>query len=325
MKALRLSELREVLQGAPFAAWWAEYGRAGAELKQAAERRQDLVSQAELMDLRAELVQRTAMDAFSDAGTAEEAQARLGADAQELENRALGLVGLYEEQRFKTSDLWYRLGGLERTLEDTRDPAARKPLEKQLPGLQQEYAAEDQKRDRLWAEVEETWARSFERSLLSHEHGDRARRIRREAERLFKEADERRQRARQLKAEADAATREEATAAQRTAQLLERATREFGCVHGDRFLYWRHRDDQRAAFAVPLVADAEGYNVELQALAVYTVGPLRGVAFLEPAREGLAPTVQEGDRRFEEYLLGPRKGVRPAGPGGEGAGGATTP
>jgi hypothetical protein len=324
MKALRLAELREILQGAPFAAWWGDHGRASAELAQAAERRHDLVSQAELMELRSELVQRTAMDAFSDAGTAEEAQARLGADAQELENRALGLVGLYEEQRFRASDLWYRLGGLERTLEETADPAGRKALERQLPALGQEHALEEQKRDRLWAEVEETWARAFERSLVSHEHGDRARRIRKEAERLFKEADERRQRARQLKGEAEAAAREEAAAAQRQAQLLERAGREFGCVHGDRFLYWRHRDDKRSAFAVPLVSDAEGYNVELQALAVYTVGPLRGVAFLEPAREGLAPTVEEGDRRFEAYLLGPRQGVRPP-PAGGGPDGPTSP
>lgn len=323
MKAVRLSELNEVLQGATFATWWSELNRATAELKHTSERRQDLVSQAELMELRSELVQRTAMDAFSDAGGAEEAQARLGADAQDLENRALGLVGLHEEQRFKTSDLWYRLGGLERTLEEAKEPLARKPLERQLPALQLEYAQEDQKRDRLWAEVEETWARSFERSLLSQEHGDRARRIRKEAERLFKEADDRRQRARQLKGEADAAAREEAAAAQRCALQLERASREFGCVHGDRFLYWRHRDDKRAAFAVPLLDD-EGYNVELKALSVYTVGPLRGVAFLEPAREGLAPTVEEGDRRFEEYLLGPRKGVRRGGAGSD-PGGVTTP
>jgi hypothetical protein len=118
--------------------------------------------------------------------------------------------------------------------------------------------------------------------------------------------------------------REEATAAQRCTLHLDRAGREFGCVHGDRFLYWRHRDDKRAAFAVPLLDDAEGYNVELKALAVFTVGPLRGVAFLEPAREGLAPNVEEGDRRFEDYLLGPRKGVR-RGDGGSGPGSATTP
>ncbi len=313
MRALRLSELKELLQGPAFTAWWAEHDRAAGELKQAAERRQDLASQAELMALRSELVQRAAMDAFSDGGTAEEAQARLGADAQDLENRALGLVGLYEEQRFKTSDLWYRLGGLERTLEEAGDPAIRKPLEKQLPGLRQEYDAEDQKRGRLWAEVEETWARAFERSLLSHEHGERARRIRKEAERLFKEADERRQRARQLEAEAAAAGREEAAAAQRLSQLQERICRELGCVHGERFLYWRHRDDKRAAFAVALVADPEASEVEVRPLDIFTVGALRGVAHLEPARDGLAPTVEEGDRRFEEFLLGPRKGVRRGG------------
>ena len=324
MKAVRLSELQEILQGAPFAAWWAELTRADAELHQASARHQDLLAQAELMELRAELAQRAAMDAFSDAGGAEEAQARTGADAQDLENRALGLVGHHEEQRFKTSDLWYRLGGLQRTLEETKDPAAHKQLSKQLPALEQEYGIEDQRRDRLWAEVEETWARSFERSLLAHEHGDRARRIRKEAERLFKEADERRQRARQLKGEAEASAREEAAAAQRRAQLLERASRELGCVHGERFLYWRHHDDKRAAFAVALVDDPEGYNVEVKALAVFTVGPQRGVGFLAPAREGLAPTVQEGDRRFEEYLLGPRQGVRP-GAAGPGPGGGGTP
>jgi len=320
VKALRLSELREVLQGAAFAAWWADLSRANGELKHATDRRQDLLAQAELMELRSELVQRAAMDAFSDAGTAEEAQARLGADAQELENRALGLVGLHEEQRFKTSDLWYRLGGLERTLEETRDPAAQKQLARQLPALKQEYGVEDQRRDRLWAEVEETWARSFERSLLSHEHGDRARRIRREAERLFKEAEERRLRSRQLKGEAEAATREVASAGQRIAQLLERAAREFGCLPGERFLYWQHRDDQRLAFAVPLQDDLEGPGAEVKALTPFVVGPQRGVARLEPALQAAAVRAEEKDRRFEEYLLGSRPGV-PGNQGGSGSGG----
>ena len=306
MKAVRLAELREVLQGAPFAAWWADLQRAQAAAGQASERHRDLRAQAELMDQRAELAQRAAIDAFSSAGGAEEDQARSGADAQELENRALALVGTYEEQRTRTSDLWYRLGGVERTLEEATDPAARRQLERQLPTVRQEYGQEDQRRDRLWAEVEALWARSLERSLLSHEHGERARRIRREAERLFKEADERRQRARQLQAEAGAAAREEAAAARLRDQLLERAEGEFGCVHGERFLYWRHRDDRRAAFAVSLVDDAGGAEVALRALAVYTVGPARGVAALEPAREGPAASAEEADRRLEAHLLGPR-------------------
>lgn len=321
MKALSLTELREILQGATFAAWWAELSRAHVELREAGARHRELLSQAELMELRSELVQRTAMDSFSDAGLAEEAAARAAARAQELENRALTLVGHYEEQRFRTSDIWYRLGGSERSIEETADTAARRALEKQLQALQQEYAVEDRKRDRLWSEVEDAWEASFEQSLLAHEHSDRSRRIRKEAERLFEEAEERKQRSRQLRGEAEAADRERAGAADRQAKLLERARLELSCAAGERFLYWRHREDKRAAFAVALVDDVEGYNVPLKALGVYSVGPKRGVAFLEPAREGLVRTVEQGDRRFEEYLLGPRQGVRRGG----GGNGSTTP
>jgi hypothetical protein len=318
VKALRLSELRELLQSPPFTTWWTEYSRAVTELKEASDRHQDLLSQAELMDLRSELAQRTAMDAFSDAGDAERASARAGAEAQELENRALAFVGLYEEQRFKTSDLWYRLGGLERTSEEAADPQARRQLERQRDAVQRDYTAEDQRRDKLWAEVEDTWARSFERSLLAQEHADHSRRVRKESERLFREAEERRLRARQIHGDAEVTGRERRDAEQHRARLLEQAAHQLGCAPGDRFLYFRHRDDPKAAFAVALVDDAESYNVEVKALGVFTVGPQRGVAFLEPARDGLARRVEEGDRRFEEYLLGHRQGVR-RGPAGEGA------
>ena len=323
MKALRLSELRELLQGAPFGAWWTEFTRGASVARDATARHQELVAQAELMELRSELAQRTAMDAFSSAGEAEEAAARAAADAQELENRALGLVALFEEQRLKTSDLWYRLEGLDRTLQegagDKAGPPADKARDRHREALQREYGAEAQRRDKLWAEVEATWARSFERSLLSHEHADRSRRVRREAERLFREAEERRLRARQLHGEVEVSASEQRDAEAQRADLLARVAREMGCVPGDRFLYWRHPEDPRAAFAVALVDDAEGYNVEVHRLAIFTVGPQRGVAFLEPAREGLARTVEEGDRRFEEYLLGPRRGVRrPPGEGGPG-------
>jgi hypothetical protein len=316
MKAVRLAELRDLLQGAPFTGWWTDLARATRELADARARHLDLAAQAELMEHRSELVQRTAVDAFSDAGEAEEVAARNGAEAQELENRALGLVGRYEEQRLRTSDVWYRMGGTERSAEEATDPTAKGALEKQLAALRQEYAVEDKKRDALWADVEASWASSFERSLLASEHADRSRRIRREAERLFKEAEERRLRAAQLRAEADAAGREHDAATQRRAELLDRARRELGCAAEDRFLYWRNADDKRSAFAVALADDADGYAVPVKALEPYAVGPQRGVAALEPAREGLSRTVEEGDRRFAEYLLGPRKGAR----GGEGAG-----
>lgn len=336
MKATRLAELKELLQSAPFAAWWTDYTRAQVVLNEARARHEELASQAELMELRSELAQRAAMDAFSQAGVAEELAARGGADAQVLENQALGLVGRYEEQRFRSSDLWYRLGGLERTLEVAREAVATadrekraqaeaslKAVERQQQTLQVEYAAEDRKRELLWAEVEQTWARSFERSLLAHEDADHSRRVRREAERLFKEAEERRTRARQLRADADASAKEHEAAEQRLDQLLGRASDEFACAAGRRFLYWRRPDDKRSALAVALASDREGFNIEVKALEIYAVGPQRGAAFLEPARDGLVRTVEEGDRRFEEYLLGPREGIRPGGggpPQGSGSG-----
>jgi hypothetical protein len=330
VKALRLSELRELLQGQPFAGWWADFQRAVTAAREARLHDEDLVAQAQLMELRSELAQRAAVDVFTAAGESEEAAARTGAEAQALENQALEIVGAYEEQRFRTSDLWYRVGGAERAVELAREaaagakrPEARATLEhaeRTLRQLQAEYEAEDARRTRLWADVEGTWEKAFTRSLLAAETVARTRRVRREAERLFKEAEERRARARQLRAEADAAGRERSVAEKRRADLLSRADERFACTSGETFLYWRHRDDQRSAFAVALFDEPEAYNLEVKALAIYTVGRQRGIAFLEPAREGLGRTAEEGDRRFEEVLLGPRKGVRrdddvPPGPG----------
>ncbi|HEY6001507.1 MAG TPA: hypothetical protein VIV57_01455 [Anaeromyxobacter sp.] len=328
MKSVRLGDLRELLHGSPFSNWWTEYRRATGALHDASLRAEDLVSQSETMLVRSELAQRAAVDAFSRAGDADDEGSRSGSEAQVLENRALELVGEYEDQRIRTSDLWVRLGGAERALEDRREGASRtgknrdgakvraqaeaalRVAQRQHQELKEQYEAEDRKRSRLWDEVEAAWAASFERSLLVAEHGVTARHIRREAERLFEEAEQRRGRAKQLAADAEAAGKERAEAEKRRVALLAEARASFGCAAGDRFLYWRHPDDKRAAWAVALADDRDGANVEVKALAVYMVGRQRGVAFLEPAREGLGLTLDDGDRRFEEYFLGPRKGAR---------------
>lgn len=324
MKSVRLDELRELLHGTAFSAWWTGYGRAVAVLRDAALRHEDLVAQSETMLVRSELAQRAAQDAFSRAGDADDEATRSASEAQVLENRALELVGEYEEQRFRTSDVWVRLGGAERTLEERREAAGRgaakaraqaetalRAAERQHEELGEQYAAEDRKRSRLWDEVEAAWAASFERALAVAEHGVTARHTRREAERLFEQAEERRARGKQLAGDAEAAGREQAEAERRRVALLAEARAAFGCAAGDRFLYWRHADDKRAAFAVALADDPDGANVEVKALGIYLVGRQRGVAFLEPARDGLGLAAEEGDRRFEEYFLGPRKGARP--------------
>ena len=324
MKTLSLSELRDLLQSAGFTAWWTDLSRAAAALREARARHEELAAQSELMDLRSELAQRAAIDTFSAAGEAEDGAARTSAEALALENRALELVGGYEEQRLRTSDLWYRLGGAERIIEErreavtasARDPerarahaeAALKAAERQHELLKHEYAAGDVKRSKLWADVEATWAHSFERALVAAERSARERQVRRDAGRLFEEAEERRGRAKQLRSEAEAAGRAVAEAEASRRALLARAATELGCVAGDAFLYFGRRGDERTAFAVALADDPHGANLEVKALGIYTAGR-RGVAFLEPAREGPPPIDEEGAHRAGDAILGPRKGA----------------
>ncbi len=328
MRAVPLKELQDLLHGPPFAAWWAAYGAALEAERDAAARHDQVTGRQRKADLEFEAAQRLAIDTFSEAGQAEEEGARVAAEAQAHEVRALEQVGRFEEQRFRTSDLWYRLGGAERTVEVRREALSQvaaagqdaeklrlqaegaiRLAERQLRALQEEYATEDRKRSQLWNEVEAAWERSFERSLLAAEHATRSRRIIRDAERLFREAEEKRAAARQLREEGEQVARALAEAGRRRAGLLDDARERFGCVAGESFLYWRHPDDQRAAWAVALREDASGWNLPVKPLEIYTVNRARGVAFLEPAREGLPLSVDHGDRRFEDYVLGPRRGA----------------
>jgi hypothetical protein len=335
MRALGLRELRELLQSAPFTAWWVEYGAAQEAERSAAATHGPASARARVADLEAEAAQRQAIDEFTRAGEADEEGARIAGEAQAHEVRALEQVGRFEEQRFRTSDLWVRMGGAERNVEVRRDElprsaaapaeaekvqaqaqAALQLAERQLRALQVEYAEEDRKRARLWDEVEAAWERSFERSLLASEHGNRSRRIIRESEQLFHDAEEKRVRARQLRDEAEQAARALADASRRRASLLEAARERFGCAAGESFLYWRHPEDQHSAWAVALREDVTGSNLPVRPLEVYTVRRARGAAFLEPAREELPISVEQGDRRFEDYFLGPRRGARREGEAG---------
>jgi hypothetical protein len=226
MRSLRLADVRELLHGQPFAAWWSKWQHATGGVREARARRQDLLSQSGLMTVRSELAERAATDASSRAGDAEAAGAG-----------------------------------------------------------------------------------SFERWLLGAEHALVARRTKREAERLFQEAEERRSRAKKLAAEAEQAARELRDAERRQTALLAAARETLGCVPGTSFLYWRHGDDARAAFAVALADDPDGANIEVKALEIYTVRRQRGVPLLEPARDdGLGATTDEGDGPREQP---PRERSRP--------------
>ncbi len=220
-------------------------------------------------------------------------------------------MAAFEEQRFKVSEIWYRLGAAEKALDDAKDqkrPATEiDPLERRLRVITEEYEREMARRSRLWDEVERLWARSTEVNLMTCEERVLARKVRRESEHLFGLAEERKKKAQALKTEADLSAAAVAKAKEALAAVRARARDLFGSAVGTDFMYFRHRDDQRQAFAVALVDDRDAYNVEVRSLAIYSVDRQRGVGFLEPARAA-PPSVEEGDRRFEKYFLTGRKG-----------------
>ena len=336
VKARRLAEIKELLASPELLAWWESLSQARIALADASAQYDELLTQAMLMDFRAELAQKNAIDTLYRSGEHEDAAASLLAESTELENQSFKSVSDFEELRFRASETWYKLGAAERQLEEGREQLARlatqretaqggakRELEARLSQrehelklgerayrqLHSEYEREAGKKSRVWEEVERIWARSAEMSLTMAEKKMQARKVRREAEQLFALAEERKQRAQKLRldAEAAAATRDQALA--RAKAALGAAKEQFGCALGDEFLYFRERDQSQRAFAVALVADSTTFNIELKPLSVYTVDRVRGVSFLEPAVEAPA-SPEEGDRRFEAYFLHGRKGER---------------
>jgi len=315
VKARRFNDVRELVGSAEFQAWFAAFTAARKALAEADQARDEALAQLTVMEFRAELTQKNAIDTLYRGGEHEDLAARLLADAEAAENKSFPGVAAFEEQRFKVSELWYRLGALEKAVEEARDGKKAaweiEALEKKQKLATEEYTREMGRRDRLWDEVERLWMQGAEASLLTAEQKVLARKVRRTSEQLFALAEDRKKKALSLKAAAEAA----ATALEAARAKLEatrtRARELFGAAVGEDFLYFRHRDDQRHAYAVALVEDSENYNIEVKPLVVYSVERQRGVGFLEPARV-MGTSMEEGDRRFEEYFLRGRKGeVRP--------------
>jgi hypothetical protein len=311
MRALRLPELRTILASPAFVQFWERLQAARIALSEREERYDELLAQTTLMEFRAELSQKNAIDTLYRAGEHEDRAATLDAQVQEVENRSFRGVSDFEEQRFRVSELWYRLGATEKE----RDEGVEAKLPqvevgargRRLQAAQAEYAREEARKAKLWEEVERLWAQSAETSLRMAEQKAQGKKVRREAEGLFQLAEDRKQKATALRKETDAAAAEVEAARAALALTLGAAGKEFDCAVGTDFLYFRIPDFQAQAWAVSLVTDREGYNVEVKALAVYLVDRQRGVLFLEPAR-AQTPSAEEGDRRFEAYFLVGRKG-----------------
>ncbi|HET9594243.1 MAG TPA: hypothetical protein VFP65_01615 [Anaeromyxobacteraceae bacterium] len=309
MKLLALTELHDLLHGREFVAWWTQHHRARAAVADAATRASDLEAQVELAASRAERTQAGAIDALAAVGELEDAAARLSGEAQAVENGSLEALAAYEEQRQRVSDLWLRLGGAERAtdrqrrrLAETRARSAPRGRaahdlavdvaddEEELSRaghreltLDEGYRREDARKAELWREVERLWAKSLELALLVAERTAEGRRRHREAERLFREAEERKGRVRHLEAERERARRDRDEAAAALAALLAGARGRFGCIPGERFLYFPRAADMQGAWAVALADDPDAPGAPVRALAVYAVDREHGALRLAPA------------------------------------------
>jgi hypothetical protein len=311
VKQRRLSDVRALLGTPEFTEWWSQLQAARTALKDARVKYDELLAQVALMEFRAELTQKNAIDTLYKAGEHEDTAANMLFEATDLENKSFKGVGEFEEQRFRASEAWYRLGASEKKVSDHKDrkgdPVELATAERALQAAQQEYERENNRKLRAWDEVERLWARSAEVSLLVAEERALGKKVRKEAEGLFALAEDRKKRSKELRGEVDACAQAVEHANAKVSALLLAAREKFGCATGTDFLYFRQKDDQRLAYCVALVEDKEGYNVEVKPLAVYSIDRQRGVAFLEPAR-AQSPSLEEGDRRFEDYFLKGRKG-----------------
>jgi hypothetical protein len=333
VKAKSLGEVQALIGSAGFVDWFGELSRGREAQQETSERFDEILTQSTLMDFRAELAQKNAIDTLYRAGECEDTAAKLLAEATDIENRSFEVVATYEEHRFKVSETWYRLGAAEKSVEELRervaslraqledgDPARRREAdaalaaaddelqkaEREFRQIHDDYDRESQRKVRLWEEVERMWARSSELNLLVHEKQVEGRKIRQRAERLFREAEDRKGKGKQLRQEADEQSLLKEKHTERIAQLLQDARERFGCAVGEEFLYWRQREDQTGAYCVALILDSDSYNIEVKPLTLYRVEKQRGVEFLEPGREGRK--IDESDQRFESYFLVGRKG-----------------
>jgi hypothetical protein len=322
MRPVRLSDLTSLVSQPEFQGWWSQLQAAHEALARSRERHHALLREAALTGFNAELAQKTAIDTLYRAGETEDAAATLNFEANEAENSAFQLVSQFEDLRIHVSDLWYRLGALEKSMEEKQEEASRpgagRKAEESLRAVvrahqacNEEYERLAERKRELWERVEALWGRQAETSLKMAELKVRGRRIRKDAEEGFQRAEKLKLETEKTRAAAEAASNEVSAARTTIDRLLHEATERFGCAAGEDFLYFRQKDNQRWAYCLALVNDTDSYNVEVKPLSVYSVEQKRGATFLEPARERPAST-EEGDRRFEEYFLMGRKGRPPA-------------
>lgn len=261
MKAKWIDEVAAILQSEAFASWLERLDQARKDLKNSRERHEELLTQVNLLEFRAELAHKKAIDTLERANVLEDESASLANEAAELENASFEVVSQFEMQRMKCTDLWGRLGAIDVDLEEGRGD--RSKLDKQRQKLTLEYEREDQRKQRLWAEVENLWVKSIDKNLSLHEKRHKATLVRAEAESLFLRHEEEARQAAELRVEAERVARERQEREQILMSAREEARQTFDCLLNEDFLYWSAREDNKIVYSTPLIDDKKNYVVEL--------------------------------------------------------------
>src|SRR6185369_135828 len=114
----------------------------------------ELLAQVALMEFRAELTQKNAIDTLYRAGEHEDTAANMLFEATELENKSFKGISDFEEQRVRASELWYRLGAAEKKLEEAREQKRSesdlRSVERALKAVSDEYERENNRKTRAW-------------------------------------------------------------------------------------------------------------------------------------------------------------------------------
>jgi len=309
MKALWLREVQAILGREDFLKWWQSLVDLEQKLAAVGSRFDELLAQVNLMDFRAEFTQKNAIDSLYLAGEYEDTAAQLLAEASEIENKSYEAVANFESQRIHVSDLFSRMGALEHNFLSAQTEAReeRERLEKELREATVVYERENARKLSLWEEVEQMWARSLDINLGVSERRVKSKRARREAERLFKEAEQHKHSSKALQAEATEAEQKQKEIQQAIEDLRTSARKLFGCLVGEEFLYWPRRENVNEVYCVPINDHAEGFNIELRAKNIYLISRQRGVEFIEPLPPA-GDVPEEEDGRIDDFFRRGRPG-----------------
>ncbi len=279
MKAKWSDEVREILASDAFERWLERLEEARVTLRKKTQRHEELLTQVNLLEFRAELAHRNAIDTLENANELEDESAQLANEAAELENRSFEIVSQFEMQRDKCTRLWEQLGGFDVRIEE--EPAQAKRLQKQRDKINEDYAREDQRKQRLWREVNELWERSIDRDLALVEKRHKGALVRDRAEKLFAVHEREAQQAGDLRRQADAMAAEREDAEQIVRKRQEVARQEFDCLLHSDFLYWISQDDNKVVYCTPLIVDDDNYVIPLEPGRVYQCDHQSGIESLE--------------------------------------------